>query len=796
MSENLGARSSVRSRLIVLGVLTLLLALAAAGDAAGAVRQAAAIHASYPAAAIAGRTVKVTGSLPKVARVRGVRVALQRKSGRAWIVATTAKAGRKGKFTLSFKPSASLTKVTLRVRARAGKRTVGVGKAHVLKLGRPERPVAVATPVPTSTPTEPPTSATPAPSVTPVPTVEAPPVAVPDPAEVTAAPAPGEPGQLVLNGPTNLQPGDYVATGIGSATPDGFLGQVTAVTTASGQTVLTTTPAALTDVLPEGHIDQTIDTPEETGTAARRASVDLTCTKGGHGFTVSRPTVKLTKSINFVADWGVFSLDSAKLTGTITAKASTVASADGSIHCAIDRTKIASFPGTPVEFAVGPIPVVLTPNAAVYLDGTADANASVSASVNLTATGTAGIQYRKGAGVSPIASFANAFTYSPPTVNATASVIANLTPTVNVLVYGIAGPELAFKAGLDFEADIHSTPWWTLEAPVDLTAQLVVPPLKLSTEKLHVYKHRFALADAGGPFPGTGTDTPRLDSVTPIDGGSRFWFTPPMPQEDLTPRQVCVEGRDGENGTVGYYGCWDYQQDGRFDAPGVAIAPGRQFRIYIAYDFGQTPSSDWVTPAAATSDGWGDPPVLNSVTPIDGGSRFWFSPPPPVEDLTPRQVCVEGRDGDNGTVGYYGCWDYQQDGRFDAPGVAIAPGRQFRIYIAYDYGRTASSDWLTPAAAASDGWGDPPILNSVAPVDGGTRFRFTPPPPVEDLTPRQVCVEGRDGENGTVGYYGCWDFQQDGRFDAPGVAIAPGRQFRIYIAYDYGRSASSNWKSG
>ncbi len=62
------------------------------------------------------------------------------------------------------------------------------------------------------------------------------------------------------------------------------------------------------------------------------------------------------------------------------------------------------------------------------------------------------------------------------------------------------------------DADTTANPWWKLTASVNLTAQLLVPALKLSTPKLDVYSRRFNLAAAEGGLPRVpGANTPRLD---------------------------------------------------------------------------------------------------------------------------------------------------------------------------------------------------------------------------------------------------------------------------------------------
>ena len=172
--------------------------------------------------------------------------------------------------------------------------------------------------------------------------------------------------------------------------------------------------------------------------------------------------------------------------------------------CALKSTSIATIHGPTTTFFIGPVPVVITTMIVIYLDASADAQASVTSDVSVSVSANAGIGWRKNGGFYPINVFTPTFKYSPPSLSANATLQGNLTPTVDVSIYGVAGPQIALRAGLHLNADINANPWWTLTAPVDLTGSLDVPPLHLSSPTLSLYKHTFTLAHASGPFQGTG----------------------------------------------------------------------------------------------------------------------------------------------------------------------------------------------------------------------------------------------------------------------------------------------------
>lgn len=519
MSDRLPSSTSLRGALVRVSapfavLCVFWLSLPANGRAAQP-----SLKVSYPAATVAGRTMTVTAIIKRAPRGK-VTARLERRVGKKWTAAGNVAVSAARTLSLKFTPPASLSSVTLRVVILRGRRVLVTSAAKTLELGQAPRPggagdtgQGLVLPAPTgtmppgpspgpSTPTQPPAS-------------DSRPVAVPAATAVTEAPAPGAAGELHLRGTSNLVSGDYLAVGVGPATPDGFLGQVKSVRAAGGETIVTTEPAALTDVIPEGAIDATMtDTTPSTDEAldargtSRRAGGSASCEASG-AFGVN-PHFSLSKSINFRARWSLLrGVESASLTGSVTATASATPTVAVSAHCQLSRT-VASFKGAPITFQVGPVPVVLTPNAKIELNAHADADAALSAGLSMTATATAGIGYERSGGVSPIHSFTPSITHTGPTITGAGSASASLTPTIDVLVYGVAGPQIAFKMGLELTGDIYANPWWTLTAPVDLTAQLVVPALKLSTDKLHVYKKTYTLAKATGPY-----DTqPFIGSVT------------------------------------------------------------------------------------------------------------------------------------------------------------------------------------------------------------------------------------------------------------------------------------------
>src|SRR4051794_4439897 len=81
------------------------------------------------------------------------------------------------------------------------------------------------------------------------------PVEVVGPRSVSSAPAPGTAGSLRIAGRHHLRAGDFVAVGVGRATPYGLFGRIIAAHRSRRATVVDTQPAGLFEALPEGVVE-------------------------------------------------------------------------------------------------------------------------------------------------------------------------------------------------------------------------------------------------------------------------------------------------------------------------------------------------------------------------------------------------------------------------------------------------------------------------------------------------------------------------------------------------------------
>jgi Putative Ig domain len=432
----------------------------------------------------APRRVKAGGLVTFSARFAGEggdRVAVQRRAGRVWRVEASGRASRRGVFSLTAVAPDHATTLSVRAvalrRGRVVSRT-GVRRVRVLALPKGTSPVVVSSH----------TAVLPA-------------------SVVSSVPAPGQPGKLTYTGGNSVQPGSIVAIGVGPNTPDGFLGRVTGVSQQDGQTVASTAPATLLEAVPTGSLDAVASSGAASSARARTrriAESDATVTcKGSADASIEPNFDPPHATFELKGDWSLFhGLQSASLTANASTDASITATVSAAGSCALGDTQIVSFPGPSVDTFVGPVPVVMTSKVSVDVDAKAQTSGSVKTGASIGFSASAGIGWSKQGGFSPIHSFTPKMSYTAPALSADASLDADITPTLDVLLYGVAGPQVALKAGLAFDADVNGNPWWTLGAPVDLTAKLAVPALNLSSPTLHVYQHTFPLANAAGSFGG------------------------------------------------------------------------------------------------------------------------------------------------------------------------------------------------------------------------------------------------------------------------------------------------------
>jgi hypothetical protein len=457
--------TAVRSLLTLVAVVAIGLGLGAPSTSARAEpAKTARLRATIPAAASTGDLVAIRG---RILGGRRGRVTLQQRVRGRWRFRGRSRAtGRRARFVLRWRAPRKRSVVVLRVAAGVEQRPFAVS--------RPRR-VAIS------------------------------PTTVLKPGRVLAAPAPGEEGTLRYRGRVDLRAGEYVALGVGDATPLGLLGRVTSVEAAGGETHLGVTPASLIEAIPAGHIDIS-GTADASGKPKAEAAADprsfssnFSC--DGSASAELSGSLAVSLEPRFRLDWG-FSwrgprVNSAEASATVRGDAQLSAKVSARGSCELAPTQVASWAAPAIKFTIGPFPVVIVPVTALYVSGSGEVSGAAETGVSGFVSATAGLRY-DGEDVRPIGGFDHGFSHTPLASRLDASLGGRVTPSVTFLLYGLAGPRFDLTTGLQLDAGVSRQPPWTLSAPIDLTAQLVVPRFeKFNAGPVSVYSTRLVIAESG-----------------------------------------------------------------------------------------------------------------------------------------------------------------------------------------------------------------------------------------------------------------------------------------------------------
>lgn len=330
-------------------------------------------------------------------------------------------------------------------------------------------------------------------------------------------------GTMVVDGATSLRPGDDVAVGIGPNTPYGALRKVTSSAMAGGDTVLQTTETTLQDATPGGTIDQHITAaemvpPHLTSSRSLRSDGisfsrrgkrihakfavkgsrlrDLECSTSGRIGIYG--DLSFTPGIDVDASWSLFGGFSAHFIAFADAHAEVGLTAEAGAECTFEQT-LWEHHLTPIEFFIGPIPIVILPELELSVGAEGSVTGSLTTGIHADAHAQAGIEYSHG-GFHNVSSFTKSYGFDPPSLELEADVGGEVAVALRGLLYGIGGPEVALHAGVNAHITPLHTPFYKITMPISLTAGLTIPVLDIATPEWEVWGHSFLLARGGNPI--------------------------------------------------------------------------------------------------------------------------------------------------------------------------------------------------------------------------------------------------------------------------------------------------------
>lgn len=323
-------------------------------------------------------------------------------------------------------------------------------------------------------------------------------------------------GNARLSVPSTTRRGDVLVSPPSAEFPSGVLVRVASM---AGSTA-TTLPATLVDAIPSGRIDQTVPVTgaldesngPRSGVRARSARnpflKHLTC-EGGIDAT-AQGSIDVTIPINVQAEWGSFWRPHpwVQLSASAHASADFQASVAGHGSCTLARTALLATPIhlPTVRFSLYGVPVWINSELQFYIEGHAEASASVSTSAQAAVDSEIGVRVGDGqrAWFNP-PRFTKTFT--APTVAGSASAEIWVGADIQAMIYGQLGGALGVDIGPALTANLASRPWWSLDAQMVATGRLKSSIPLFNTE--HDFGHigpvaRFHIADSGGDAPDSG----------------------------------------------------------------------------------------------------------------------------------------------------------------------------------------------------------------------------------------------------------------------------------------------------
>ncbi len=295
-------------------------------------------------------------------------------------------------------------------------------------------------------------------------------------------------------------PDDIIVADITSIAPNGFLREVTAIsTTYNGQVVIETASTTLENAIETGDLEVSDSlVPDNVQTSVLREGITLASPSFVQGSEVfiydfddvvlfdndgnlattddqitANGKVTLKPSYNFDLQIEGFHLENLDFLISLEETAelnieSQINHPNAGEEVEIARHEFAPFTVWIKGFLV-PFPVVIQPVMSVNVGLDGRIYADVIASVTQKASMSAGLDYNDG-NWNPTSQFSNDFEFSLPTLSVDTDFKGYTGAQMTFLLYGFVGPYAEARAFLQLEADTNTTPWWELYGGLEMLA--------------------------------------------------------------------------------------------------------------------------------------------------------------------------------------------------------------------------------------------------------------------------------------------------------------------------------------
>lgn len=275
------------------------------------------------------------------------------------------------------------------------------------------------------------------------------------------------------------QVGNVITAAPTTAAPYGLLRKVVSHNTQGNQVIVNTAPARLEDAFDQLdlNITQNMKTSDiESSQALSEGVVFQQDTKNPYNFNYqidedynlgSNVILNVNGELNLTLGYELIAQISL-IQGLHYIKAGSFISSNGELELNVNgsftyerNVELYQHTFTPFTFMIGAVPIVVVPKAIIVLTIDANGQASVTTSVTASASLSAGVIYQKPSWSTYQERTLN-FNYNPPVLTAAMDATVSAGPRFEINLYGIAGPFAYGRAWMNLNANISSTPWWTL----------------------------------------------------------------------------------------------------------------------------------------------------------------------------------------------------------------------------------------------------------------------------------------------------------------------------------------------
>ncbi len=249
--------------------------------------------------------------------------------------------------------------------------------------------------------------------------------------------------------------------------------------------------------------------------ARRSFTRALECGSAGSARVNGRLTASIEPRLR--ARWNGTRIRSARAVATLRGSAELGVQAEAGASCSLPVVPVSSWNAPAIRFQAGPVPIVVVPRVTLYVSAEARASVSASTRVHGTLTAVAGLRYDGRA--HRIGRLRERLRADPPRAGSAASLSARVTPSLELLLYGQAGPRFDFGTGLQLD----SGPPQRMSAPLEFSAGLRLPGLDVGPYTVLSRSIPLGAGRRTVAAPAEPAERVRIDWDTPADVDLHVW---------------------------------------------------------------------------------------------------------------------------------------------------------------------------------------------------------------------------------------------------------------------------------